>query len=142
FRSEARQSLVNEKNDLIRALSINPKFPASEIARLDQEINIAPSLVDNPYLMQARMKAIDTSLRRRRDALERDAQDPRMPQSQREADLISVRDINKFLSILGAPRDLPFPEELPESFRADWPFLNEEEQIRLIELYFQAEGAQ
>ena len=39
---EARQTFDVAKNSMIRALSINPRFPVGEIQRLEREINIAP----------------------------------------------------------------------------------------------------
>jgi len=101
----ARQYITNAKNDLIRSLSINPRFPVGEINRIKEEVNIAPKILDNPKMLRARMRSINDylSLRLAKEIMV--ANDSDMPKSQRQAAMQSAKDIGFFLKILGVPKE-------------------------------------
>jgi len=100
----ARQFVEAAQNDLIRSLSINPRFPATEIKRLQKEINLSPAILDNPKMMQQRIKAIDTYLRWRLKKEIKTSQNVQMPKNSRQNALSAANDIKAFLTILGAPQ--------------------------------------
>jgi hypothetical protein len=114
--SEDRQKVQIAGNDMIRALSINPRFPVGEINRLREEIKIEPSVMDSQRALLARMRAIDEALAIRLENERQAAGDPNLPQETRSAAAQAVKDINNFLTRLGVPEtddDLP-PEGVPE----------------------------
>lgn len=100
---ENRQTFDLVKNDLIRAMSINPRFPVGEIQRLEREINISPAAWTSPNSMRARMVAINNALSRRLENEIRAAGDPQMPAEARRNALQAANDIQNFLSALGVP---------------------------------------
>jgi len=100
----ARQFVSGAQNDLIRALSINPRFPVGEINRLKEEINLSPKIMDSPPQMRARAKAIDSYLRIRVTNESNAANDSSLPTSTRRAALSAAKDISNFLKILGVPQ--------------------------------------
>ena len=113
----ARQYIQGTQNDLIRALSINPRFPVGEINRLKEEINISPILFDSPAQMKVRAKAIDTYLRQRIEKEERASVDTKLSITSRQAARSAANDIGNYLKILGVPKQIKTSEEyesLPE----------------------------
>ena len=100
---ENRQMFDIEKNNLIRALSINPRFPVGEMERLEREINITPSAFNSANAMRARMIAINSALSTRLENELRSAADPNMPASARRNAIQAANDISNFLTTLGVP---------------------------------------
>ena len=100
---QARQFISSAQNDLIRALSINPRFPVGEIKRLQEEINISPKLFDNPKMMRQRMIAVDDYLKRRLNKEVQVTQDSSLPIKDRRSAASAAKDIASFLKIMGVP---------------------------------------
>jgi hypothetical protein len=108
---KARQTITAAQNDLVRSMSINPRFPVSEIERIRQEMDIAPSLVDSPVALQARMKALDDYLRTKLGETERDMRDETLPVDTRKAQAQNASAIKTFLIKLGVPQSSTNEEE-------------------------------
>lgn len=99
-----RQFFVAATNDLIRALSINPRFPVGEIERLREEIQISPSMWDSENSLKIRMRVIDRFLANR-VKVERDAVGDRsLPAETRQASAQAIKDITAFRQIMGVPQ--------------------------------------
>ncbi len=103
---QARSTLRTASNNLIRALSINPRFPVGEIERIKNETNLDPSLVNSPEAMRADMIALDRSLRLRADQELRDSRDQQLSTTSRANARKAASDINNFLAQLGAPEEI------------------------------------
>ena len=112
----ARQFIRSAQNDLIRALSINPRFPVGEIKRLQEEINISPKIVDNPEKMKTRARAVDNYLRRRLEKELRTSSDVNVPMNDRKAASSAAKDIESFLGLLGVPQG-PNPGNVEDGYR-------------------------
>ena len=108
---QARQFIQSAQNDLIRALSINPRFPVGEINRLQKEINISPTLFDNPKQFRARAVAVDRYLRKRLEKERKASDDRYLPVAQRQAARASANDIANFLDLLGVPSAVTTDED-------------------------------
>ena len=100
---EDRQSMETAQNGLIRAMSINDKFPVGEIKRIQEEINIAPDILDSPPAAQARMRSIDKSLRKTMAQQEVTARDVSLPKETRQSAASNANAIRNFLGTLGVP---------------------------------------
>lgn len=111
---QARQEVVGTQNELIRALSLNKRFPALEIARIQKEIEIAPRVFDSKKALQSRMRGIDKVMRRRLFNEQRTAANVNLPVEARGEASQAANDISNFIDILGVPRDTP-PEGVPEA---------------------------
>ena len=119
---QARQEMTEAQNGLIRALSINPRFPVGEINRLREEVKIEPAILDSEKALLARMRGIHDSLSIRLANEEAAAGDPNLPQSTRASAAQSAKDIGNFLNRLGVPGEEDFtPEGVPE-FSTKLPF--------------------
>jgi hypothetical protein len=103
--TERRQTFSNTQGDLIRALSINPRYPVDEMKRIREEINIEPRAFTDPQSLLARMRSVGKSLRTRLADEERAGADPLLPVDDRRAALRAAEDIRNFLAKLGAPED-------------------------------------
>lgn len=101
---QARQYIQSAQNELIRSLSINPKFPVGEINRLREEINISPRFFDNPDMLKQRMRAIDKYLRWRLDKELIASENTKLPKTVRQNALSAANDIESFLGLLGVPQ--------------------------------------
>lgn len=98
-----RQTFSAVQNDLIRALSVNPRFPVAEMQRIEREIAIAPGALTDPVSLRERMVSIDTYLRGRLQNEDRAANDPSLPVDTRRAALSAANSIRDFLAQLGVP---------------------------------------
>ena len=114
-----RQTIRTELRGLIRALSINPRFPVGEMEKLEKEISIGPAAFDSPGSLIARAKSIRRSLDIRLRNEQTAAADPNLPQNTRAAAAQAAKDIGNFLNRLGTPTtDQPtrpsVPADVPE----------------------------
>lgn len=100
---ERRQAFRTAQNDMVRALAVNARFPVAEMERIRDEINLAPGVFDSTESLQARMRSIDRSLRNRLSQIERDANDPSLPEALRSSQAQNAAAIRNFLDQLGAP---------------------------------------
>ena len=98
-----RQTFSAVQNDLIRALSVNPRFPVAEMQRIEREIAIAPGALTDPVSLRERMVSIDTYLRGRLQNEDRAANDASLPVDTRRAALSAANSIRDFLAQLGVP---------------------------------------
>ena len=103
---EARQTFDVAKNNMIRALSINPRFPVGEINRLEREINIAPRILDSEPGLKARMRAIDRSLGLIQAQQLTASQDPSMPDEERASARANAENIANFRVQMGVPEEI------------------------------------
>uniref|UniRef100_A0A6H1ZLG0 Uncharacterized protein n=1 Tax=viral metagenome TaxID=1070528 RepID=A0A6H1ZLG0_9ZZZZ len=103
----ARQFLQSSQNELIRALSINPRFPVGEINRLKEEVNISPKFWDNPGMLRTRMKAVNDYLTRRLEKERSASKDTNLPKDTRQNALAAAKDIENFVNTMGVPEEKP-----------------------------------
>jgi hypothetical protein len=108
---QARQYVVTAKNDLIRALSINPRFPVGEIKRIETEIDVSPKILDNPKMLRSRLISIDKYLKRRVEKEKLVANDNTMPTKARQEAMSSAKDIEHFIKLMGVPTQIKTIEE-------------------------------
>lgn len=98
---EARTAFKSATNDLIRSLSINPRFPVSEMERIREEIQITPGSFTSPEGMRARMRSVDRFLRTKLESQRTVANDPSMPKDARQSAIENVAAIERFIGIMG-----------------------------------------
>ena len=101
---QARTKMKTAQSDLIRSLALNERFPVGEMKMIRDETNIAPNSFDSSPALQARMRALDTSLSVRMKAADRDARDPSLPKETRQAQAQNASAIRNFLKILDVPK--------------------------------------
>ena len=113
----ARQRFGSAQNNLIRSLSINPRYPVAEMRRIKEEIKIAPSFFDSPKSLRVRMRAIDDYLRGEVERNTMVVSNKGMPVEDRKGALQAINVIQHFLdNELGVPTDnLPLSEpDIPQ----------------------------
>jgi hypothetical protein len=92
------------KNQLIRALSINPRFPVGEMERLAKEIDVAPSIWVGTGALLEKMKGVDDYLRGRLQNELAASRDIALPSETRKNARTAAKDIKNFLDKLGVPQ--------------------------------------
>ena len=112
-----RQTFATVQNDLIRALSVNPRFPVAEMQRIEREIAIAPGVFTDPRSLRERMVSVNTYLRDRLRNEDRAATDTSLPVDDRRAALSAANNIRNFLAQLGVPEGAD-TARLPSSSRS------------------------
>jgi len=125
-----RQMIEAEVGTLIRALSINPRFPVGEIERIKEEIKITPSMLSSKPAFQNRVIAIDRSLRRRLEKEKRTAQNTALPKEQRQNAAAAANDIENFLSVLGAPPTITKRTDY-DALPVGAPFVDKNSKVRV-----------
>jgi hypothetical protein len=101
-----RQLMDTATRELIRALSINPRFPVAEMEAIAREVDIKPGAFKDVQTLQAQMSGVDRALRWRLENEARAASDRTLPSSTRQAAAAAVKDLRNFLGILGVPQDM------------------------------------
>lgn len=101
---EAQQEFSVAVNELIRALSINPKYPVAEMERIRKEIDVGPSAFRSAETVQAKMRATDRALRSRLENERKASRDPNLPAEARRNALQAANDIENFLKRMGVPQ--------------------------------------
>lgn len=101
---ENLQTFQTAQNEVIRALSINPRFPVAEMERIRKEINIAPGAFKDAATLESQLVSLERSLRQRLKTEQEAAASQNLPITDRQNALSAARDINNFLKILGVPK--------------------------------------
>jgi hypothetical protein len=99
-----RQMFRLAQNDLIRSLSINPRFPVGEIERIQRETDLEPNIWDSEKALKNRMRQLDSFLRQRLKNEMRAANNRDLPVETQQAAGQAAKDIRNFLEILGVPQ--------------------------------------
>lgn len=102
---EMRQNISNAQQQLVRALSVNPRFPVSEQERIRKEVDISPSAWNDPVTIESKMRGVDEALRERLDDEVKAHQNKSLPRNTRQAALQAANDISNFLELLGVPEE-------------------------------------
>jgi hypothetical protein len=92
------------RSQLITALAINKRFPAAEIARVEKEVDIAPSIWLSTDGLLKRMKGVDNYLRSRLQNELAASVDMTLPSETRQNARTAAKDIKSFLDKLGVPQ--------------------------------------
>ena len=125
---EARQVFNAAQNNVIRAFSLNPRYPVAEQKRILENISIEPRAFDNTELMRSRMRGIDQFLRNELATIEFNSELPGLDKAQRSAEEQTARSIRSFLNQLGVPEEAKpsgAPEGVPQQL---WDAMTPEEQ--------------
>jgi hypothetical protein len=109
---EARSFFNSGKNQLVRSLSANPRFPVEEMKRIEKEIDIAPAFFDNPTSLGSRLIGIDDFLSKRLENARKDAVNQDFTLDARKAARDEIREIENFQKVAGIPQRVYTIEEV------------------------------
>lgn len=107
---EARQFIDANVSKLIRALSVNPKYPVSELDRIRKDINITPGAFTDPETLRARILGVDEAIQGLIEAEDASAKNMRLPLQDRQAAAVSAENMRQFQITLGADRVRKMPK--------------------------------
>ncbi len=100
----ARQKFKASENSVIRAFSLNPRYPVAEQKRIKENIAIGPKFLDSKSLMHSRMRAIDSFLRQELALAEFESRRPGIDRSAKAKEEQLINAISGFLDGLGVPQ--------------------------------------
>lgn len=137
---QARQSIRNGVQSMLRALSVDPDDPAArEIDRIREEINILPTVANNPAVFKERVRTIDTYMRDMYRRAIADANDESLGVDLRRQRETLASEIRNFLPNLGVPPeregDVPVPPGIPPDIGALWQFMSPRARELAIQLH-------
>jgi len=98
-----RQLFRLAQGDLIRSLSINPRFPVAEMERLREETDVGPSIWDSPESLRQRMITVNTYLKQRMQTQLDASRDRTLPPQTRQDAAANAQAIQSFVNIMGVP---------------------------------------
>ena len=91
------------ENSLIEAFRLNPRYPQSEIKRIQSNIDIMPKFWDSAEQMRARMAGSRTFLETELASVEWNLQNPTITAKERSEEETTRRGIKRYLRVLGKP---------------------------------------
>jgi len=100
-----RQVLTAASGALVRALSVNSRYPVGEMQRIRDEVGLNPSVLESKTGAQAKMEGIHSYLTTLKKSELAAAQDPALPADRRQDALEKLQAIDSFLGIMGVPED-------------------------------------
>lgn len=127
-----RQMFRDAKNELVRSLATNPRYAEGEAKRIGEEINIGPSLMDSEESLKTRMRAVDTSLRRRLSNEIAARDDTSLPVSTRRAAAQAAKDIGNFINTMGVPQEGSAPSKSPSKIDSGLKDLSDSDILKQL----------
>lgn len=110
----ARSKFKSAENTLIRAFSLNPRYPVAEQNRIKENIQIKPKFWDSPELMRARMQGIRSFLEEELATSEYESKRQGIGRKRKMEEENTASDIKRFLRMLGKPKSkAPELSDLP-----------------------------
>lgn len=100
---EARTFFNSARNQLVRSLSANPRFPVAEMERIERELDIAPAFFDNPTSLGSRLVGIDDFLSKKLEDARRDSMNKEFTMEAKKAATDEIREIENFQKVAGIP---------------------------------------
>lgn len=139
--AKARQTLINQAQFMTRVLSVDPSDPSfKEIERIRSDLDLLPSMSNNPQLMRTSINTLDKSLRGLYEKALKDSEDTSLPQDFRSKRQSLAAAIRGFIPVLGAREkagDVPVPVGMPANVAEVWQYLTPEARARAEKLYGQ-----
>lgn len=128
---EAQQAFRLFQRDLIRSLSLNPRFPVEEQKRIAALVPSGP--LTSPEALRVNLEQLDQELARVEQQAMAGMNDPSSPVDQRQADIATLRGVRAARARLGIPQDsgpAPMGGNMPERDAGGWTTLPNGVRIR------------
>jgi len=119
----ANAFFMKAKNNLVKVLSINPRFPVAEMERIQKEVDIEPAFFDNAESLSTRLLVIDKFLRERLKDAQRDSMNKEYTMETKKFALDEEKELKNFLKILGVPQISAYTLEEVEALPSGTDFL-------------------
>ena len=102
---EAFNRLNLFKQDIIRTLSLNPRFLAAEQKRILSDIDITAGIFKSTRQLQASLTSLETKLTETRDKLISENKSKNISNDQKEINLRTISDLSSFITKIGIPEE-------------------------------------
>lgn len=101
---EAFNRLNLFKQELIRTLSLNPRFPIAEQRRILGDIDITAGIFKSTRELQASLTSLETKLTETRDKLISENKSKNISNDQKQINLRTISDLSNFITKIGIPK--------------------------------------
>lgn len=98
-----RQEVTAASNSLVRALSVNSRYPVAEQERLRKQIGIEPSMWEGEVTARSRMEGIDRYLGKLLVDERAASVNPDLPADRRRDAFVKIEAIESFVRMMGVP---------------------------------------
>ena len=102
---EAFNRLNLFKQDIIRTLSLNPRFVVAEQKRILGDIDITASIFKSTRELQASLTSLETKLTETRDKLISENKSKNISNDQKQINLRTISDLSNFITKIGIPKE-------------------------------------
>ena len=102
-RTKAKNVLNGADNLLIRAFSLNPRYPVAEQERIRETYGINPKLGESPKSMASKIENLDSFTERELAKLVKSVNDPTTDPIKRLADKATISELKSFRGIMFPP---------------------------------------
>jgi hypothetical protein len=102
---EAVNRLNLFKQDIIRTLSLNPKFVLAEQKRILGDIDITAGIFKSTRELQASLTSLETKLTETRDKLISENKSKNISNDQKQTNLRTISDLSNFITTIGIPKE-------------------------------------
>jgi hypothetical protein len=102
---EAVNRLNLFKQEIIRTLSLNPRFVVAEQKRILSDIDITAGIFKSKKQLQASLTSLETKLKETRDKLISENKSENISNDQKEINLRTISDLSSFITKIGIPQE-------------------------------------
>lgn len=120
--AQARQTFRLAKNNLIRTLSVNPRFPVAEMQRLLGDIDIQPGILTSANQIKNRLISLDKFLNNEKSILINNLNIKGLSDTAMDNFLQQINAIDSFKNIMGVPKETGGTDGT--GVRGDWKLIN------------------
>ena len=93
------------KNEIIRTLALNKRYPVKEMERILSDVNIQPGVFKSKKELQSSLKSLETKLNEEKSKLIEINKSPGIANDEKRENLRSIADLSYFIKQIGIPKE-------------------------------------
>ena len=93
------------KNEIIRTLALNKRYPVKEMERILSDVDIQPGVFKSKKELQSSLKSLETKLNEEKSKLTEINKSPSIANEAKRENLRSIADLSYFIKQIGIPKE-------------------------------------
>ena len=93
------------KNEIIRTLALNKRYPVKEMERILSDVDIQPGVFKSKKELQSSLKSLETKLNEEKSKLIEINKSPGIANDEKRENLRSIADLSYFIKQIGIPKE-------------------------------------
>jgi len=93
------------KNEIIRTLALNKRYPVKEMERILSDVDIQPGVFKSKKELQSSLKSLETKLNEEKSKLIEINKSPSIDNEEKRQNLRSIADLSYFIKQIGIPKE-------------------------------------